>query len=198
VSPQGGLFHTYFNLPGSITERLTNTGKMRWFLENYRDPAKLQQLMHGADPKTVDALNRLMQFKVPTSKMVKDPTKGWMRQTTGDELLTDRLKAKASPSLAVSLGVPAALMAPGMLKSDPDELRREVETSPFKSPFAPKAQPNFLQRGMGAAGDAVEPFSPGLGNFLREHPYASAGIGAAGAAGLGYMGYRAMSNRDEA
>jgi hypothetical protein len=192
VNPSGGLFHTYFNLPGSLTERLTNTGKMRWFLENYNDPAKLKQLTHGADPATIQALERVMQFKVPTSKVIKDPVKGWTRQTTGDQFLHQRLREKASPSLGISLGVPAALAVPSMLKKDPDEINREVTTSPFRSPFAPKEQPNFIQRGMGAAGDAVSPFSPGLGNFMREHPYASAGIGAAGLGGLGYMGYRAM------
>lgn len=192
VSPSGGLFHTYFNLPGSLTERLTNTGKMRWFLENYSDPAKLQQLTHGADPATVQALQRLVQFKVPTSKVIKDPVKGWMRQNTGEQLLHQRLAEKASPSLAVSLGVPAALAAPSMLRSDPDALNREATTSPFRSPFAPKEHPNFIERGMGAAGDTVEPFSPRLGAFMREHPYASAGLGAAGAGGLGYMGYRVI------
>lgn len=196
VSPTGGLFKTYFNLPGSITEKLTNTGKMRWFLENYKDPAKLQQLMHGADPKTIDALQRVAQFKVPTSKMVKDPVKGWTRQNTGDQFLHQRIQEKSAPSLGISLGIPAALIAPGLLQSDPDALNREVETSPFRSPFAPKAQPNFIQRGMGAAGDAVAPFSPGLGNFMREHPYASAGIGAAGLGGLGYMGYRGLRGSD--
>lgn len=190
VSPSGGLFHTYFNLPGSLTERLTNTGKMRWFLENYNDPQRLAQLTHGADPKTVEALQRLMQFKVPTSKVFKDPTKGWTRQNTGEQFLHQRLAEKASPSLAVSLGVPLALTAPAMLRKDPDELQREVNTSPFHSPFAPRQRPNFIQRGMGAAGDAVEPFAPRLGSFMREHPYASAGLGAAGAGGLGYMGYR--------
>lgn len=192
VNPSGGLFHTYFNLPGSLTERLTNTGKMRWFMENYSDPAKLKQLTHGADPKTVEALQRLVQFKVPTTKMLKDPVKGWTRQTTGDQLLSQRLKDKASASLGISLGVPLALAAPSMLKKDPDEINREVSTSPFRSPFAPKAQPNFIQRGMGAAGAAVEPFSPRIGSFMRENPYASAGLGAAGLGGLGYMGYRAM------
>jgi hypothetical protein len=197
VSPGGGIFKTYFNLPGSLTERLTDTGKMRWFFENYKDPAMMASLQHGADPATVAALQNIMQFRVPTSKMIKDPVKGWMRQTTGDELLADRVKAKAAPSLGISLGVPLALTAPSLLKSDPDELQREVSTSPFRSPFQPKERPNFIQRGMSAAGDAVAPFSPGLGNFMGEHPYVSAGIGAAGLGGLGYMGYRGLRGSEE-
>lgn len=197
IRPHRGVFSYYMNLPGALTERATEAGKLRWFLENHGDPKALAQFSHQADPSVIASAQKLLSHPLPTTKMVKDPTKGWIQQTTGSTPLSEHVKKQVSPGYITAFGVPAALMAPSLLKGDPDEIERDVSSLPFSSPFAPKPRRGMIPEAMDYTGDILGKVSPGLGNWVKEHPYASAGIGAGTLGGLGYMGYRGLRGSDE-
>jgi hypothetical protein len=188
------LLSTLMDPAGSLSQKYTQGGRMRWLVNRFGNPREAEKLLFNAPDDVKAAYQTVMAKQMPIHQMQNIPGKGWQKIQTGTQPLADHVRKGTHSSFLLAAGVPLAFMAPSMFGESSEE--KPVATSPFDK--EQDTSEGFIPGLMGGVGRGVGKYSPGMGNWIEQHPYLSAGAGAAGLGALGYGAYNMFkAKRDE-
>jgi hypothetical protein len=171
IKPRTGLGSFLMNPGGAVGRHFSAAGRVGWDLEQLSNPKAVQQLLHGADPRIHLAVKELQGLKM-------------MHQGAPINAL-EHLKHESGQGWLVPAIFAGSMAAPLVMSGD--------RKARIAEPNTPGARQSPLQPAANAVGGWVgKNLSPTVGNWVQQHPTASAGIAGGGLAGLGYLGYQGM------